>query len=698
MPKHHNSKTNNLKNIDITPITRLWLLRLLVPLGMHQEFIGRHGFVCEKSAVKLGLEQWVDPEDKDFDPKLVRNELRELHNSAELNANKIAIPKILSKNICQLQKLIGLSDVDCRILEFVAIIHNERIFEDATDNLGALSSRNVFYNLSILLDICESDICESLKAKSILNKSGIITLSKDGSTYLKSKLSVLSDKFIDRIYSYETSPEDLLQDSILPCSASTLRLTDYEHISSFIKVIRSYLKFSLKSKRIGVNVFLYGEPGTGKTQLTKALATALKCNLFEVASQDGEENPIKGEARLKSFRAAQSFFVNKKAFLLFDEVEDIFNDGNSVFGQKSTAQTRKAWMNHMLEENAVPTIWVSNTVSGLDPAFLRRFDMVIEIPIPPKKQRKQIIHQTCGDFIDQKVIERISMSQSLSPAVVTRAASVIRSIQSDLKTEDVSSSFESIINSTLESQGHQPINSEEDDHLPTIYSPDFINSDVDLKYIVEGLSSNKSGRLCLYGPPGTGKTAYGHWLADQIKMPLNIKKGSDLISKWVGGTEKNIANAFKEADDDGALLLIDEVDSFLQDRRNANTNWEVTGVNEMLTQMETFSGVFIASTNLMDGLDQAALRRFDLKIKFDYLNQKQTWGMFLKYCHLLRLPHPKCSYKVKLNQLGNITPGDFAAIARRDRFNPISSAKNLLDAIESECVIKGGITNSIGFV
>ena len=72
--------------------------------------------------------------------------------------------------------------------------------------------------------------------------------------------------------------------------------------------------------------------------------------------------------------------------------------------------------------------------------------------------------------------------------------------------------------------------------------------------------------------------------------------------------------------------------------------------------------------------------------------------MFLKYCHLLRLPHPKCSYKETLNHLGNITPGDFATIARRDRFNPISSAKNLLEAIESECIIKGGIANAIGFV
>ena len=81
--------------------------------------------------------------------------------------------------------------------------------------------------------------------------------------------------------------------------------------------------------------------------------------------------------------------------------------------------------------------------------------------------------------------------------------------------------------------------------------------------------------------------------------PLLVRRASDLLSMFVGEVEKNIARAFREAEDDGALLLIDEVDSFLQDRRGAQRSWEVTQVNEMLTQMEGFAGVFIASTNLL---------------------------------------------------------------------------------------------------
>lgn len=107
-----------------------------------------------------------------------------------------------------------------------------------------------------------------------------------------------------------------------------------------------------------------------------------------------------------------------------------------------------------------------------------------------------------------------------------------------------------------------------------------------LQEVAAGLVKSKTGRLCLYGPPGTGKTAFGQWLAETMGVPLLVKRASDLMSMWVGENEKNIAAAFRQAKNDGALLLIDEVDSFLQDRRGAKARWESSLVNEMLTQNE----------------------------------------------------------------------------------------------------------------
>ncbi|CAM5377463.1 ATP-dependent zinc metalloprotease FtsH [Rhodanobacter lindaniclasticus] len=234
--------------------------------------------------------------------------------------------------------------------------------------------------------------------------------------------------------------------------------------------------------------------------------------------------------------------------------------------------------------------------------------------------------------------------------------------------------------------------------LPDIYDPAFINADVDLAGIAERLKDTRSARLCLYGPPGTGKTAYGRWLAEQLDMPLLVKRASDLMSPYVGENEQNIAAAFRAATRDGALLLIDEVDSFLRDREGASRSWEATLVNEMLTQMEAFEGVFVATTNLMAGLDQAALRRFDVKVKLDYLQTWQAEALLRRYGERLGLAMPDDLGRLAAVHLRYVTPGDYAAVMRQQLFRPAGSFGGLLEALKGETTIKAVSRPGMGFV
>jgi SpoVK/Ycf46/Vps4 family AAA+-type ATPase len=683
--------------IEIAPIVHLWLLRIVIPLGGHRGFMYEHGFHNDAIAEKLGLSKWIDPAPRDFEPKTVRSELRKLHKAGEQEFRDVTPPACLQGNIARLAELVGLSDTDCRILEFAAMIHSEQALEEAADWMGRLSTMKLFNTLSVLLDLPEKEIRSSLSTQGILAKSGLLVVEQSNNSTLCGKLELLSDSFADHISSSDADPISLLRDTVALASPGQLEIDDYHHIDASLSVLRPYLKQSLTSGRKGVNVFLHGDPGTGKSQLTKALAKELNCELFEVASEDSDGDPVDGKQRLRAFRAAQSFLSQRRAIILFDEVEDVFNDGDRFFGRKSTAQIRKAWINRMLEENSVPTLWLSNSIDGIDPAFIRRFDMVIELPVPPKKQRARIIHEACSDLLDAKSVERIAESESLAPAVITRAASVVRSIRDELGDQGAARAVELLICNTLEAQGHKPIKKNDPNRLPEIYDPCFIHADADLAQIATGLVQSKSGRLCLYGPPGTGKTAYGRWLAEQMGIPLQVKRASDLVSMWVGECEKNIARAFKQAEQDGALLLIDEVDSFLQDRRGAQRSWEVSQVNEMLTQMESFPGVFIASTNLMEGLDQAALRRFDLKVKFDFLKPEQSWELLRRYCTKLELATPQPEQLARVMRLQKLTPGDFAAVVRQNRFRPITSSAALVAALEAECAVKEGAKASIGF-
>jgi len=103
--------------------------------------------------------------------------------------------------------------------------------------------------------------------------------------------------------------------------------------------------------------------------------------------------------------------------------------------------------------------------------------------------------------------------------------------------------------------------------------------------------------------------------------------------------------------------------------------------------MENFDGVFIATTNLMENLDAASLRRFDLKLEFSYLNINQAWKLFEKYAKEFRFSVAK-KERDKLASLQYLTPGDFAAVARQNRFRPIVDGDEFVERLMQEVLLK----------
>ena len=708
MSKFH-SQHESVTQDSMEPLVQLWLLRLLIRRGLFKKHYcnNRSHYSDDELVFSLADTFAIDMEscmleDDDIDYKEVLKRLEKLYVNAEKKSKLATTPKCLAGNVRCLSALAGLSATDCRILEFAILIHTEEALEKVSALLGDLVSKQVFNVLSVLLDLPQPEVRNSLGKKGALARSGLLSLDRSCANNLKDKLDLLSPGFADIVVSSDANPVHLLRDVVSPASPPHLTVADYPHLEKELRVLLLYLKEAVTTGRKGVNILLYGDPGTGKSQLAKILAAETGCDLFEVASEDDDGDPRIGGLRLRAFQAAQNILSNQNMMLLFDEIEDVFDYGDTwdfgmLFAPVKTRNNPKAWFNRTLEENSVPTLWLGNSIMGMDPAFIRRFDMIIKLPVPPKKQRQKIIRASCSTLLGEQDIERISAVDALSPAVVTRATSVIDAIKDELAQTGRASALELIINNTLEAQGHQRIQRYDPNRLPETYDPAFIHTDTDVESIATGLKKTKTGRLCLYGPPGTGKTAYGRWLAEQVDLPLLVKRGSDLISMWVGGTEKNIAECFRQAETEGAILLIDEIEGFLQDRREAKHSWEVTGVNEMLTQMESFAGIFIASTNLRDNLDQAALRRFDLKIKFDYLLPQQSRALLESYCDTLNLDTSDNVLAARLGRLHNLTPGDFAAIVRRHCFKPVCSAADMVSALEEECGLKENFKRPIGF-
>jgi len=677
-------------------VVTYWVLKLLLKLNGHREFIDKDGSIRDDDiAYFLGLGAYVD-DDLEIDKKEILSGLRDQLRTMEENVN-FAHPPILTKNLLKVHKLLQLNPVEMDILQFTLYIHYYDIMESAGRTLNDLTTDKLEYAFSVLLDYSRQEIKQALSPKSKLAQSGLVMVDRSGMRAFQQKLDVLSNSFVDNMMTMDDDIEEMIKDSVRKCSPAELKTDDFEHLGTDMKLLIPYLKQAVKHKQTGVNVLFYGAPGTGKTELTKAIASEIDCEIYEVSYADEDDEPIEGYRRLKAYKVAQSFFAQKELVLMFDEVEDVFNndDDSSIFGKKR--QKNKAWINRILESNAIPAVWITNDIYSIDSALVRRFDMSIEIPIPPKRKRQEIIQNYSADFLAQQSIKKIAQDEHIAPALITRAAKVIESVKD--VTEDTSKAFELLIDNTLKAQGYGSIKQGSETALPATYNPAYVNTTADLQEMAEGIKANPNARLCLYGVPGTGKSAFGKWIADMTERPFMLKKGSDLISMWVGGTEKNIANAFKEATDEDAVLVFDEVDSFLQDRRSAKQSWEVTQVNEMLVQMENFNGIFIATTNLMDGLDPASLRRFDLKLEFGYLKREQAWQLFLDEAKQLKLRKPVNTVKDELRKLNNLAPGDFAAVRRQHRFNPIANAMDLVKRLKEECVVKEDYSDrKMGFV
>jgi SpoVK/Ycf46/Vps4 family AAA+-type ATPase len=613
----------------------------------------------------------------------------------------------ICKNIAMFAQLFSLTSAESEILMLSALMSGNRQFKTFISGMEFSGVAKAAESLSYILDLPECSVRAALSRNSNLYKTGL--LQTNSSPNDLDDLLMLSPKIASVIDQEHETVERLINHFVRQPPPANLNLQDYPHFAKEIDDLTRIVGNAVSSKSSGINILIYGAPGTGKTELAKLLGELIGIPTYEVSTQNEDGAACDSGERYLSYILAQNFLETRgNSLVLFDEVEDVLcGDGmgnlGKLLGIKGSHDStgRKAWINALLETNPVPAIWICNQIDSIDPAFLRRFIYHVEMQIPPRGVRKQIAQKHLGALnISSACINRLAQYDHLSPAQLENAAKVIHLAQP----ADRNAADELLvrnIHNSMHAMGQTcPVSRVES---ITAYSLDYLNieSRFPIEKIVEAIARKRSGSLCLYGPPGTGKTQLAHHLATATDQPILAKRASDLLGKYVGETENNIAAMFEEAKQESAVLLLDEADSFLRDRQGARQLWEVSQVNELLQQMEAFEGVFVCATNLFDQLDPAVLRRFNFKLYFKYLTLDQRISLCLQEAGMFDFDEVAYLRK-RLNNMDTLTPGDFATVKRQATLMADHlSMHDFLGALEVEVTLKSRnlkTSKPIGFV
>ncbi|MFT4193697.1 ATP-binding protein [Ottowia sp.] len=683
----------------------------------HPEFLERHGVwrgPYEEGTLFFYLDEYAKDSPKDLLALLAATGQWLAHTLKKQST-------LVEKNIDALSNLLQLNKAERALLLYGTLARYQRDLRSILVEFKVNNAPEAYAAIAAIAGVSATEVGEALRAGGRLERIGLVEnlISEHSITDLADLMKV-SEKLPPVLMREYRDRAELMAVFTRPAAKSELKAADFAFAGDDVQVLVNLLRKAQATKAAGVNVLLYGPPGTGKTELAKVVAREAGLDLFEVEYADRDGNSLSGRDRYRSMQIAQVFLKgSQEAALLFDEVEDVFppisvdaaglmarQEQQALAAAVSHSVNGKAWVNQILESNPVPTIWVTNRIEQIDPAFRRRFAYHLELTSPPPGAREQLVRRTLdGVAVSDAFVAKLTERKGLTPAQIRTAVRFAELAHAD--EAPGGDAFEALIERQLKNSdaalGRKPDAAAKGRRQVTTYDLGMLNveSRFEVPRIVEALKARGHGALCFYGAPGTGKTALGEYIAQQMDKPLIVKQASDLVSKFVGETEQNMAAMFKEAAAEKAVLLLDEADSFLLDRRGAQRSYEVTEVNEMLQQMERHDGVFICTTNLLDRIDQAALRRFTFKIRFKPLTAEQREKMFVTEALAGNAGQLTGEVRQRLAKLEQLCPGDFAAVKRQtDILAAEFTAAEFLEQLEAEHRIKPEVREqrSMGFM
>ena len=447
------------------------------------------------------------------------------------------------------------------------------------------------------------------------------------------------------------------------------------------------------------NILFYGPPGTGKTSFAKTLARELSFGLVEIRQGDAQGH-ISTTARLTGLRVCNERLPAGRTLVLVDEADDLLRTSHSFFDPAPTAS--KGVLNDALDNSRLPAIWISNTpAEALDESVRRRFAYSIRFqPLDSAKRlaiwKNNIARLGLSRLLPAAAVRRLAERFPTNAGGISNARENLRNLHpSRARAEALA---ESLLVPHCKLLG-LPVRDESTPATDTFCPPDALNvhGAIPPSRVVEAVQKYRTAahraadpdrprlNLLFYGPPGTGKTEFARHIARESGARLHLVTPASVLDCYVGGTEQNIRRAFRAAAADRAILFLDDLDGLFFERASATHSWEYTQLDEFLHALENFDGVCIGATNCMDRLDPAVLRRFTMKLQFDYLDAPRKRLFWEQYFG----PLPDPASAERLAAIPSLAPGDFRTV--RQSFHYLASTPtpaDILSALENESSLK----------
>ncbi|WP_240905909.1 AAA family ATPase [Thiorhodococcus mannitoliphagus] len=361
----------------------LWqLLHPVMHPQMVATFLGQPDDLDEDEEVLL--DDWDEESTQPIDDRQLRERLRSRFGAIPpvvlKRVAKADGGATLSSTVALLGEQLALDAPTLRVLDFL----DQHILSDALRILLRECARGParvnLPRLAALLGLAPERLRETLGRGAPLRTLGLARYEDDQSDL--EDFVQPSDLLRGVLDAAPADGETLLEMLIEPAAEATWRVTDFPHLNRETAQLSEVLGEAARTAAVGVNALFHGAPGTGKTELARAIAADSGLRAYQVRSADADAGGLDREGRLSAYLLAQRLLARRRdALLIFDEVEDVFDRDDSLLallrGGAVTGR-QKGWMNRILEENRVPAIWIANRTDGMDPAFLRRFLLPVQ--------------------------------------------------------------------------------------------------------------------------------------------------------------------------------------------------------------------------------------------------------------------------------------------------------------------------------